>query len=194
MDESNLCRKVMPHVLLIVDVQKGLDEPYWGQRNNPDAEQNMKQLLQTWRRRDWPVIHVKHLSTNPHSPLQPGLPGNDIKQDVYPLEGEVVFEKTVNSAFIGTGLEAYLHQQEWEDLVIVGLTTNHCISSTVRMAANLGFKTTVVSDATAAHQADGIDGAVIPPEIVHQVSLASLQGEFATVLPTDRLLERLHTA
>ena len=91
--------------LLLIDVQKGLDEPYWGVRNNPGAEFNMELLLNHWRDKKLPIIHVHHDSTNPKSPLRPGYAGNDVKEFAKPLPDEPLFRKTVNSAFIGTGLE-----------------------------------------------------------------------------------------
>lgn len=66
-----------------------------------------------------------------------------------PLQNETTFEKTVNSAFIGTRLEEELKDKKIDSVVIVGLTTDHCISTSVGMSANLGFETTLVEDATA---------------------------------------------
>ncbi len=174
--------------LIIIDVQDGLDDPYYGKRNNPDAESNMARLLAAWRAANRPIFHVKHMSTNPNSPLQPDRPGNAIKRIVAPQRNEPVIEKTVNSAFIGTDLENRLREAGIQSLVIVGLTTNHCVSTSVRMAANLDFTTFVVEDATAAHDSTGFDGVHYPAETIHAVSLASLHNEFATVLKTDQLL------
>jgi nicotinamidase-related amidase len=98
-------------VLLIIDVQKGLDEPAWGQRNNPLAEQNIAALLQEWRVRQRPIVHVQHLSTSPTSPLRPNYVGSQIKDSVQPHVGEPVFQKQVNSAFIGTDLELWLRER-----------------------------------------------------------------------------------
>lgn len=137
--------------LLLIDVQKGLDDlDYWGgHRNNPQAEENMARLLHFWRQHDLPIFHVKHNSTNPNSRLVAGQPGNDIKDIVKPIHNEPVLEKNVNSAFIGTDLQARLDQANIKTLVIIGLTTDHCVSTTTRMAGNLGYETYLVADATA---------------------------------------------
>lgn len=174
--------------LIVIDVQQGIDDPFWGRRNNPRAEKNIARLLAAWRAANAPIYHVHHNSVRPTSPLRPGQPGNDFKPEALPLAGEPVFEKTVNSAFIGTDLEQRLREDGIERVVVIGLTTNHCVETSARMAANLGFDTWVVSDATATHDRTGPDGVLYPAETIHAVSLASLHGEFATVLDTASLL------
>ncbi|MGA3110335.1 MAG: isochorismatase family protein, partial [Candidatus Bathyarchaeia archaeon] len=82
------------------------------------------------------------------SPLRPGTTGNEIKEIVAPSNEEPIITKTVNSAFIGTDLEAQLKGKNIETLVVVGMTTDHCVSTTARMAGNMGFEVYVVSDAT----------------------------------------------
>ncbi len=174
--------------LLVIDVQKGLDDPSLGKRNNPEAEANMARLIGAWREGERPLIHVKHNSTQPNSPLRPELPGNAIKDEVRPLPGEKQFSKTVNSAFIGTGLTEYLHEQGIDSLVVVGLTTDHCVSTSVRMAANLGFDVTLVADATATHERVGYDSVLYSAEEIHKINLVSLDGEFCTVRSTEEVL------
>ena len=176
--------------LLVIDVQKGLDDPKYGERNNPDAERNMASLLALWRDRGRPIVHVQHMSVEPGSPLRPELPGNGIKPDVAPRSGEPVFRKTRSSAFTGTELESHLRSLGIEQLVLVGLTTDHCVSSTARSAADLGFRTLVVSDATATHERRGADGNHHGAEEMHRAALASLQGEFASIHRTEELLSR----
>ncbi|MFC1960292.1 cysteine hydrolase family protein [Chloroflexota bacterium] len=175
-------------VLLLIDVQVGFDNPAWGPRNNPQAEDNMVRLLDHWRQTKRPVIHVQHISIEPGSPLGPDQPGSALKAAVSPLPGERVIQKNVNSAFIGTDLETLLHDQGYDTVVMVGLTTNHCVSTTARMAGNLGFTGYVVDDATATFDRAGHDGTVYPAQTVHALALASLHGEFATVTSTDTIL------
>jgi nicotinamidase-related amidase len=177
--------------LLVVDVQEGLADPGSGQRNNPQAELNIARLLEAWRNSGRPIRHVVHDSVEPNSVLRPGLPGNAIQAPATPQPSEPVYRKNVNSAFIGTSLENDLRQHGIDTLVIVGLTTNHCVSTTVRMAGNLGFTTFVVSDATAAFDRAALDGSIRPAEQVHSGALSDLNEEFATVVDTDELLNRV---
>jgi nicotinamidase-related amidase len=174
--------------LLLIDVQQGFDAPGWGERNNPDAERNIGRLLEAWRTAGWPVLHVQHISVEPGSVLGPGQPGAELKPEAMPTTEEPLFQKNVNSAFIGTDLESHLRERGIEALVIVGLTTNHCVSTTARMSGNLGFDTYVVDDATATFDRVGHDGRRYDAAEVHAISLASLHGEFATVLGTDEVL------
>ena len=164
------------------------DDPKWGQRNNPHAEENIHLLLQHWRQSDRPIVHIQHLSTEPNSPLKPDCSGCEFKELTRPRQDETVIKKTVNSAFIGTKLEQHLRDLAIDSLVIVGLTTNHCISTTARMAGNLGFNTFVVSDATATFNRKGPNGKLYSATKIHDVSLASLHQEFATVVATKELL------
>jgi nicotinamidase-related amidase len=178
-------------VLLIIDVQKGFDNPIWGARNNPGAESKIAALLGKWRQTKRPVFHVQHLSRSAESPLSPGQSGSEFKDAVRPVEGEPVFQKQVNSAFIGTDLEARLREKNLDTLVIAGLTTDHCVSTTARMAGNLGFSVHLIADATAAFDRTAYDGKVYQAEEIHQTALASLHGEFATVVNTSTVLEQL---
>ena len=177
--------------LLVIDVQKGLDDPSLGKRNNPDAEVNIALLLSEWRKRELPIIHIRHCSVEPNSPLRPELPGNEFKEEAQPLPGEKQFSKSVNSAFIGTGLEKYLQEHDISSLVIVGLTTDHCVSASTRMAADLGFNVTLISDATAAHERQGYDGAMYSADDIHKINFVSLNGEFCVVRSTEELLKEI---
>lgn len=179
--------------LLLIDIQYGLDDWdfYGGNRNNPQAEENASKLLHQWRVLKLPIFHVKHSSLNPESPLHASKAGFAIKKKVLPTAEEPIIVKNVNSAFIGTDLEVQLKALEISTLVIVGLTTNHCISTSVRMAANLGFETYLIGDATATFDRTGVKGEKFDSELIHQTTLASLNEEFATVMDTNQLLSSL---
>lgn len=179
----------MNAALLCIDIQQGLDDPQYGVRNNPGAEQNVARLLAAWRGAGRPVVHVQHMSVTPGSPLRPGLPGNALKPEALPLPGEPLFQKSTSNAFAGTALESHLRGREIGRLVVVGLTTDHCVSSTARAAADLGFAVTVVADATATHPRHAPDGTLLTADQMHTAALASLEGEFAAVRTTDQILK-----
>jgi nicotinamidase-related amidase len=175
--------------LIIIDVQQAFLDPRFGNRNNPQAEPNVARLIAAWRASGRPIRHVVHDSTEPNSLLRPGLPGNAIQEAALPQSNERVYRKEVNSAFIGTELERDLRRDGIGTLVIVGLTTNHCVSTSARMAGNLGFTTYVVSDATAAFDRLALDGTLRPAEAVHSAALSDLHEEFATVVNTEEVLK-----
>lgn len=175
--------------LILVDVQQGHDvRARSAARNNPDAEHNIARLLDHWRADGRPLFHIQHHSTEPDSPLRPDRPGVAFKPEAQPLPGEPVIQKSVNSAFIGTDLAERLQELAIGTVVICGLVTPHCVSTTARMAANLGFQTYVVDDATAAFDVIAHTGERLPAEQVHRVALANLHDEFATIARTRDLI------
>lgn len=179
--------------LLLIDIQKGfLQEDVWGgHRNNKDAEIICQKLLNYWREYALPIIHIQHASTNPQSPLHPSQKGFEFQDDVQPISDELVITKNVNSAFIGTDLKDVLDDQNVSTLVIIGLTTDHCVSTTTRMAGNYGYEVFLVSDATATFDKKGQKGNVFAADLIHDTALASLNDEFASVIKSDELLRRL---
>lgn len=179
--------------LILVDIQKGFDTiPYWGEhRNNPDAESKAAELLGLWREKGLPVFHIQHCSSNPNSLLHETHEGNAHKDIVKPKGSEPVIKKNVNSAFIGTNLQEQLDRMGISTLVIVGLTTDHCVSTTTRMAGNFGYTTYVVSDATATFNKKGVAGQDFSAALIHDTALASLKDEFATIVTTQEVVRDL---
>ncbi len=181
----------MASALILIDIQTGFDDPIWGARNNPQAEDNAARLLATWRRASAPVCHIRHISVEVGSPLV--SEGTIFKPQVAPLPDEPIFEKYVNSAFIGTNLEHHLTHSSIADLVICGLTTPHCVSTTTRMAANLGFAVRLAHDACASFAANAStkwadEMADLSPQVIHDTAVSHLHCEFARAMSADAIL------
>lgn len=177
--------------LLVIDFQKAIDHPDWGERNNPDAESNVASLLQAWRSTLRPIYHVRHDSLEPNSHYRSGQPGNEFKPEAQPGPGEIVISKRTNSAFIGTDLETRLRTEGVRALFIVGVITNNSVESTVRMAGNLGFETYLVDDSAFTFGRRDWQGIWRTAEEVHAMSLANLSGEYCSVVRTAQILAAL---
>lgn len=177
--------------LIIIDMQKGMASPAAGPRNNANAEGNIAALLNAWRKANATVVHVRHISRAPGSPFWPGQPGVEFQDQLAPLPNEHVVEKNVPDALVNTGLEKWLRVRGVTKLVIVGVSTNNSVEATARTAGNLGFETQVVVDATFAFDKVDYLGTQRTAEEVHAMSLANLDGEYATIATTQRLLETI---
>ncbi len=174
--------------LVVIDVQAAIDDPRWDPRNNPGAEDNIVRLLARWRTEGLPLIHVRHDSVEPGSPYAPGAPGHRFKASATPLEGERVVSKSANSAFIRPDLEAALDEIGATTLVICGVLTANSVEATARHAGNLGYQTFVVADACWTVDKVDLRGRRWTAEDVHALSLAHLNGEYASVVDTAATL------
>jgi nicotinamidase-related amidase len=179
--------------LIVIDVQKAFDE--WEAsckgRNNPDAVMHIAELLANFRAKGAPIIHIRHASLKSGSRFHVDRPGYAVKEEAREHEGEPVIVKHVNSAFIGTDLEARLRKAVIDTVVIVGATTNHCVETTTRMAGNLGFDAKLVRDATWTFDRDGVDGERFTAEQIHAMTLANLRDEFAEIATAADIQRRI---
>ncbi|MCP5075191.1 MAG: isochorismatase family protein [Rhodobacteraceae bacterium] len=157
-------------------------------RSCPEAERNIATLIEHFRAKNLPIFHIWHNSTEPGSPFRPGTPGNMVQPFSAPVAGETVITKQVNSAFIGTDLEDRLRSAGISRLIITGATANHCTETTTRMAGNLGFDAIYVADGVWAYGQTGPDGVEHSPEAVHSMTIANLDGEFATVMTAEEVV------
>ncbi|BAV96068.1 cysteine hydrolase family protein [Lysobacter enzymogenes] len=177
--------------LIPIDVQRGFDYPPWGRRNNPHMERNGQRLLAAWRERGWPLIHVRHDSMQAGSTLRPDHPGNAFRDGFEPRAGEALVSKSVNSAFIGTDLDLRLRRLGVDTVIVFGVSTDMCVSTTARMASNLGYRTIVVADACFCFDLDDGAGGTLAAEAISAAHLATLRAEFAQVMDTSELLAAL---
>jgi nicotinamidase-related amidase len=178
-------------VLLLIDLQQAVDHPSWGERNNPQAEDNVAKLLGAWRSRGLRIIHVRHDSLEPASTYRPNQPGHAFKPEAQPAPGETVVAKQTNSALIGTSLEAMLRDEGRHTLVVVGVSTSNSVEATVRMGGNLGFDVYLVSDAAFTFAKQDWGGRRRTAQEVHDMSLANLDGEYCKVVDTQWVLNAL---
>ena len=173
--------------LVVVDVQRGFDDPSWGRRDNPACEANVATLIGAWRSRGLPLVFVRHDSDEPGSPLAPGQPGNDFKDAVIG-EPDVLVTKAVNSCFHGEpSLQAWLDGAGVERFYLCGITTNHCCETTARVGNNLGFEVLFVLDATHTFDLTGPDRRVMKADELARATATNLHEEFATVVSTADL-------
>jgi len=175
--------------LVIIDVQQ---EYFAGGRlplpQGPDAVKQIVRALDWARHRRLPVLHIVHESRRPNAAIfAPGSPGLAMHPDIRPEAGEPVIQKHLPGSFTGTGLQEHLEKRGVEQLVIAGFMTQMCVDTTTRQAAHLGYKVTVLSDATAAMDVKDPDGKVIPAEAVHRTHLGSLSGFLADITRADQL-------
>jgi nicotinamidase-related amidase len=174
----------------VIDVQQGFDDPYWGERDNPDAEANIGRLVQAWADAARPIVLVRHDSRTPGSPLASGSPGNALKPVVADAPHDLFVTKHVNSAFYGEpDLQAWLGERGVRQLVICGIQTNQCVETTARMGGNLGYDVTLPIDATHTFDMAGPGGIRLSAEELARATAVNLDGGgFARVVSTDDVL------
>ncbi len=178
-------------VLILIDQQKAMEHPLWGPRNNRQAEANILRLLEAWRQRGGPIVHVKHDPTDPNSPFRPGQEGNDFLPLTAPLPGEVVVAKKVHSAFIGTDLTERLEQMGRPPLVICGVLLANSVEATVRVAANLGFAGTAAGRCLLVVRQARPDRPAMAGRGRASTDVGVAGGEYASVTTTDAILEAI---
>ena len=103
-----------------------------------------------------------------------------------PLAGETVIEKNYPNSFRATGLKDFLDKQDIKSLVVAGMMTHMCVDASVRQAADLGYKVTLLGDACAT-RAQSYGGEKVPARQVHAAFLAALNGFYAKVINTHEL-------
>ena len=171
-------------VLLPIDMQQAFDEPRWPRRWNSDVDANGQALLEAWRLAARPIIHVRHDSITPGSSLAPGGAGNAFRPGFEPQPGEALLSKSVNSAFIGTDLDLRLKRLGASHVIVFGISTDMCVSTTVRTGANMGWDMILVPDASDCFDLPDGNGGTIAAEEVHRAHVATLAFEFCRTINT----------
>jgi nicotinamidase-related amidase len=174
--------------LVIIDIQNDYFPGGAMELEGADAAAaNASKALARARQEGVPVFHVRHLSTRPGATFFiPGTKGAEIHAAVRPLREERVIEKNFPNSFRGTELERALKDAGIKELVMAGMMTHMCVDASVRHAADLGYKVTLLGDACAT-RAQSFGGETVPARQVHTAFLAALNGFYAKVVPTHEL-------
>jgi nicotinamidase-related amidase len=173
--------------LIVVDLQRGFDDPAFGHRNNPAAEGNVARLIEVWRERRQPIVFVQHDSRGEASPLNPAHPGHELKPEVTGSP-DLLVHKSVHSAFHGQpDLDGWLRSRGVKGIVVTGVQTNYCCETTARVGSDLGYDTTFVLDATYTFDLEAPDGQTVAADDLARVTATNLDPEFGRVVTTLQL-------
>ena len=174
--------------LLIIDIQNDYFPSGKMELEGADAAAaNASKALVRFRNDGAPIFHVRHLSTRPGATFfLPGTSGAEIHASVRPQGGERVIEKNFPNSFRATELERALKEAGVKELVVAGMMTHMCVDASVRQAADLGYKMTLLGDACAS-RAQTFGGETVAARQVHAAFLAALNGFYAKVIPTNEL-------
>ena len=177
-------------VLIVIDAQMEYsEEGALALPNLSPAVDNITALLLAARKEDTRIVFIAHEGSSGRA-FDPDKGGKIIAQ-VEPLEGETVIGKGLPNSFAHTGLQNHLAEIGRPHLVICGFMTHMCVSSTARAALDLGYETTVVSDATATRSLPSANGgAVVSATELHNASLAALADRFSAINTTVEVLAR----
>lgn len=173
--------------LVLIDMQEGMAERIAAGREQalPQAPAAVAQLLQLFRKRGLPVIHVLH--DEPGTPFARDVPSGAPMTCARPAPDEAVFWKAGSSAFSGTGLDAHLRRQGIDRIVLAGAVAAFCVTSTTRAASDLGFQVILAQDALLAFDIPAHDGGRIDAATVLRVTLSLLGADFARLATTAQV-------
>lgn len=178
----------MNTALILIDIQNDYFPGGRVELEGPlDAARQAQQLLETFRTKGWPIIHIQHISTRPGATFfLPGTTGAELHGSVSPLPGEKVVVKHFPNSFRETGLEAHLQPLKVERLVLAGNMTHMCVDASMRAAVDLGYQVLLACDACAT-RALVFQGTTVPARHVQAAFLAALQS-YGQVLTTEQIL------
>jgi len=178
--------------LLNIDVQRSFEQrPYWQEEDLPAFQQALNRLIDGCQTRGVPVIDVFHVDSSGPLSLESGW--------VTPLSflrhtpAKVVY-KQVHNALLESGLDAWLREQGITHLIIAGIRTEQCCETTTRVASDIGYRVTFVTEATLTFPMTHASGEVFSTESIKRHTELVLADRFATITDVDGALAELDQA
>jgi nicotinamidase-related amidase len=193
----------MTNALVVIDVQESFRQrAIWSATSNPDLIDNLNRLVDAYRRAGDAVVWVLHVEPGTGGVFDPALGHVRFIDGLRPPEpGEPVLHKTAHNAFTTTNLQQWLTGRGIRGLTVTGIRTEQCVETTARIASDLGYDVTFVTDATATNPiphpdlpADATVAEILADprtlsnsEIVERTERV-LAGRFATIRSTASLV------
>ncbi|WP_371525568.1 cysteine hydrolase [Streptomyces sp. NBC_01283] len=145
-------------------------------------------LLERARAAGTPVVHILN-DGGEGTPYDISAHIGAISDEVAPVDGEAVVVKQFPNSFHATELEKTLTDLgiapgSGKDLVLAGFMTHMCVNYTAQGAFNLGYRPTVVAEATATRALAAPDGTVLPAAALQTAALTTITDLFGTVVAT----------
>jgi nicotinamidase-related amidase len=191
----------MTRALLVIDVQESFRQaPLWPTISNPDIASDVARLVDGVRANGDLVVWVLHTEPGSGSAFDPD--GGHVRylEPLAPKPGEPQLTKTSHNAFTTTNLQQLLTQRGITEVVVCGIRTEQCAETTARVAFDLGYQVTFVTEATAtnpiAHRdapsgqtAEQLlaDPRTLPASAVIERTEYALAGRFATIATIDEV-------
>jgi nicotinamidase-related amidase len=191
----------MTNALIVIDVQESFrQQPMWAAISDPGIAGQADRLVRAARSRGELVVWVLHSEPGSGTVFDPAGGYVRLMDGLTPQEGEPVIAKTSHNAFTTTNLQQLLTERAITDLTLCGIRTEQCCETTARVACDLGYRVTFVTDATAtspiehrdAPRGRGLAEILADPrtlrvdEIIARTEYA-LAGRFATIAAVAEL-------
>ncbi|MGU3525379.1 isochorismatase family protein [Enterobacteriaceae bacterium C23F] len=174
--------------LINIDTQQSFEHrDYWQTAHLPAFQASMLALIAGCQQLNVPVVDIFHVDEQGVFSLESGLvkPMSFLRH-----QPDVVFHKHVHNAFTDTGLDFWLRSRDINHLIICGLRTEQCCETTTRVASDLGYQVTFVTEATLTFPMTH-KGVTLDVETLRHRTETVLEGRFATVKTVAETLESL---
>lgn len=179
--------------LIVIDFQmEYFDGKEPGKLRIPDGLAAMKQAKRLVAFADahrMPVFHIQHIGPANGPLFAEGSAHAEIHPDITPAAHHQLVQKTTASSFVKTDLHQRLQAQDIQTLIVCGLMTHNCVSSTARDARPHGYRTLIAGDACATRAIDLWDSSVMSHQDLHRGALASVSDGFAEIMSTNQIVE-----